>query len=55
MKQIIFATGNQNKLKEIKAILPNFDIISATPGHVNPKIRGGSMNHFPAQKFDTRR
>ena len=29
MKKIIFATGNKNKLKEIKEILPDFDIISA--------------------------
>ena len=29
MKRIIFATGNQHKLEEIRAILPTFDIISA--------------------------
>ena len=38
MKQIIFATGNQNKLKEIKAILPNFDIISAKDAGISLDI-----------------
>ena len=38
MKQIIFATGNQNKLKEIKAILPSFNIISAKEAGVSLDI-----------------
>lgn len=38
MKQIIFATGNQNKLKEIKAILPSFTIISAKEAGVSLDI-----------------
>lgn len=38
MKQIIFATGNQNKLKEIKVILPSFNIISAKEAGVSLDI-----------------
>lgn len=38
MKRIIFATGNQNKLKEIRAILPAFDIISAKDAGVSLDI-----------------
>ena len=38
MKKIIFATGNQHKLEEIRAILPGFDIISAKEAGVSLDI-----------------
>ena len=38
MKKIIFATGNQHKLEEIRAILPGFDIISAKEARVSLDI-----------------
>ena len=38
MKKIIFATGNKNKLKEIKEILPGFDIISAKDAGISLDI-----------------
>ena len=38
MKKIIFATGNKNKLKEIKEILPGFDIISAKDAGISIDI-----------------
>ena len=38
MKKIIFATGNQHKLEEIRAILPGFDIISAKKAGVSLDI-----------------
>ena len=38
MKKIIFATGNQHKLEEIRAILSGFDIISAKEAGVSLDI-----------------
>lgn len=38
MKRIIFATGNQHKLEEIRAILPTFDIISAKEAGISLDI-----------------
>ena len=37
-RKIIFATGNPNKLKEIRAILPTFDIISAKDAGISLDI-----------------
>ncbi len=38
MKRIIFATRNQHKLEEIRAILPTFDIISAKEAGISLDI-----------------